>query len=109
MKNPVTKDPVIEEFLSRIAPLRSRIDKIILFGSHARGEAAPWSDYDLLIVVPDRDRVLVDQLYDAVVQVLCATEKELSLKIFSREKYSYLSGLHTPFMQNIQKEGILLG
>lgn len=27
-------------------------DRIILFGSHARGEAGPWSDIDLLVVLP---------------------------------------------------------
>lgn len=29
-----------------------RPEKIILFGSHARGDAAPYSDIDLLIVMP---------------------------------------------------------
>lgn len=28
-------------------------EKVILFGSHARGEAGPDSDLDLLVVVPD--------------------------------------------------------
>ena len=28
-------------------------ERIYLFGSHARGEAGPDSDYDLLVVVPD--------------------------------------------------------
>ena len=27
-------------------------EKIILFGSHARGEATPDSDYDLFVIVP---------------------------------------------------------
>jgi uncharacterized protein len=32
-------------------------EKIILFGSHARGEATPESDYDLFVIVPyDGDR-----------------------------------------------------
>lgn len=28
-------------------------DKVILFGSHARGDAVPDSDLDLLVIVPD--------------------------------------------------------
>src|SRR5258708_5588731 len=73
-------DLVIRQFLDRIHPLRDRIEKIVLFGSRARGQAAPWSDYDVMIVVHEREQGLVDRLYDAVVQVLCSTEKELSLK-----------------------------
>lgn len=36
-----------ERIVRRFAP-----DKIILFGSHARGDAAPDSDIDLLVVMP---------------------------------------------------------
>lgn len=30
-----------------------RPEAVILFGSHARGEAGPDSDYDLLVILPD--------------------------------------------------------
>jgi predicted nucleotidyltransferase len=36
-----------ERIVRRFDPL-----KIILFGSHARGEAGPWSEVDLLVVLP---------------------------------------------------------
>ncbi len=36
-----------ERIVKRFAP-----DKIILFGSHARGDAGPDSDVDLLVVMP---------------------------------------------------------
>lgn len=38
---------IVERIVSGFAPLR-----IILFGSHARGQARPESDVDLLIVLP---------------------------------------------------------
>jgi predicted nucleotidyltransferase len=38
---------MVERILSRFMP-----DKIILFGSHARGDPGPDSDVDLLIVMP---------------------------------------------------------
>ena len=37
----------VDRIVERFGP-----DKIILFGSHARGEAGPDSDIDLLIVMP---------------------------------------------------------
>jgi predicted nucleotidyltransferase len=41
---PALLDPVVAYFQPR---------RVILFGSHARGEAAPDSDIDLLVVVDD--------------------------------------------------------
>ncbi|MDX2251518.1 MAG: nucleotidyltransferase domain-containing protein [Nitrospira sp.] len=47
--NPV--QDTIREMVRRIVA-RFHPDKIILFGSHARGQAGPDSDVDLLIVMP---------------------------------------------------------
>jgi len=41
----------IKEMVRRIAG-RFHPEKIILFGSHARGDAGPDSDVDLLVVMP---------------------------------------------------------
>ncbi len=42
---------VLGEIVRRILSVADP-DRIILFGSRARGEAAPGSDYDLLVVAP---------------------------------------------------------
>lgn len=41
----------IEEILRRIVQ-QFKPDRVILFGSHARGDAGPESDADLLVVMP---------------------------------------------------------
>ncbi|MEW5766368.1 MAG: nucleotidyltransferase domain-containing protein [bacterium] len=56
-------DKVIALFLERIQDFRDEIDTIYLFGSQVRGTARPNSDYDLLIVIPQKDRRLKDKLY----------------------------------------------
>jgi uncharacterized protein len=60
-----TRSPPID-----LAPLRTLLDRIEekyrplqiwLFGSRARGDARPWSDWDLFVVVPDdTDEGLLD-------------------------------------------------
>jgi predicted nucleotidyltransferase len=45
-------DPVLAEVVRRLLEAY-RPERIYLFGSVARGEAGPDSDYDLLVVVPD--------------------------------------------------------
>ncbi|MEI6500012.1 MAG: nucleotidyltransferase domain-containing protein [Armatimonadota bacterium] len=49
-------ESAIEEMVRRIVEA-VHPDKIILFGSHARGEAGPDSDVDLMVIAPsDEDR-----------------------------------------------------
>jgi len=43
---------IIDEMVERIVREFNPIE-IILFGSHARGDAHRWSDVDLLVVMPD--------------------------------------------------------
>ena len=45
-------DPVLAEIVHRLVDAYQP-ERIYLFGSVARGEAGPDSDYDLLVVVPD--------------------------------------------------------
>jgi len=45
-------DPVIHSFLERLAQ-RYRLERVILFGSRARGDELRGSDYDFIIVSPD--------------------------------------------------------
>lgn len=55
-------DPVLEDFLQRIDPVRQEIKQIVLFGSRARGDYAFDSDYDLLLVVVNKNARLIDVL-----------------------------------------------
>ena len=52
IKAPTTDDPVLAEMVRRLVEVY-RPERIVLFGSVARGEAGPDSDYDLMVVVPD--------------------------------------------------------
>ena len=51
-KPPSADDPVLSEVVHRLRELY-RPEQIYLFGSTARGESGPDSDYDLMVVVPD--------------------------------------------------------
>ena len=43
----MTLEQIVQTIATELKP-----EKIILFGSHARGEATPDSDYDLFVIVP---------------------------------------------------------
>jgi uncharacterized protein len=53
MKPPdLQNDPILAEIVRRLVAAYQP-ERVYLFGSHARGEAGPDSDYDLMVVVPD--------------------------------------------------------
>ena len=51
-KTPTASDPVLAEVVRRLVEAY-RPERVYLFGSVARGDAGPDSDYDLLVVVQD--------------------------------------------------------
>jgi uncharacterized protein len=83
--------------------LGDRLDRVVLFGSRSRGDAAPDSDFDLLVTVQnlqetDRKRVFeiaadLSLEYDTVLTVLVVPAND-----FTEDRYFYL-------YENIQKEG----
>jgi len=105
----VASDPTLNLFLKSIVKVRPEIQRLILFGSRARGDALPDSDYDLLLVVHTKTDALLDALYDAVIETLLTTGRLVSLKIFTEPEYRRLNKLSTPFMRRIQTEGLPVG
>jgi len=62
-------DSVLDEVVQRIVEVADP-DKIILFGSAARGEAGPDSDLDLLIIKPGvHRRKLAQKIYQRLLGV----------------------------------------
>ncbi len=102
-------DKIVNQFLELIHPCIEDIEEIYLFGSRCRDDWRPDSDYDLLIVLKIKDRVIIDKLYDAVMEILLSTTKLISLKIFTSSEFNRLKSIPTPFMSNVTTKGIKLG
>jgi uncharacterized protein len=83
--------------------------QIILYGSRARGDAAPDSDWDLLVLLAgsvdmERKRAISHRLYELEWE----TNTVLSPMIREREQWESSLYRAMPFHWNVTREGIAL-
>lgn len=102
-----TKDPVLTRFRAALDQIYgSRIERVVLFGSRARGEARPDSDYDVavfLTVLPDRWAEM-DRLADLGTAILDTDGKLVHALPYPSAAYAE----RTPLMHEIRKDGVEL-
>ena len=90
---------VIEEVVRRIVGV-SDPQRIILFGSHARGDCGPDSDLDILVVI-DSDLDFVTRTADLARQLRAGVD--LDLLAYTPQEMECIS--HRPFIQHVLKIG----
>jgi len=81
-------------------------DKLILFGSQARNEATPDSDWDLLIILDKPKREPKDTTYyrDPFIRLGIELNEYFSTKIYSRDEWD--RSKPSLFYHNVQIDGI---
>ena len=85
-----------------------QIEKIVLFGSVARGEQNKDSDIDLLIVWRGNKKKAWDNLEKIAFPLVLESKKYLSLKLIGLQEFKKMEKIGNPFVQNIKREGINL-
>jgi predicted nucleotidyltransferase len=102
-----TEDTVLARFRSALQEIYGgRLDRIVLFGSRARGDATTDSDYDVAVFLndmPDRWAEL-HKLADLRTRFLEDTGAFFDAKPYRTDAYDDPS----PLMHEVRREGILV-
>ena|SRR3990172_12758628 len=105
-----TKVKALKEFINSIkAKYGSKIDRIILFGSYARGDYREESDIDVLVIWKGDEVEGWNSLEREAVEVLFKYGSFISLKIISPNEYSSMKDMDFPFIRNVSVEGVVVG
>ena len=78
------------------AELAQQVKSIVLFGSQARGDAWPGSDYDFVVVLDRADRAARDKVSAAGAELLNETNRLCSALIYARRSGVGLSWYSSP-------------
>jgi uncharacterized protein len=98
-------DPILQRFKAELQEMYGdQLERIVLFGSRARDEAQPDSDYDVAVFLkelrdPWKERF---RLADLRVDFLDGAGAFLDAKPFSITEY----GERTPIMNEIRRDGL---
>ena len=105
-EKPLIDDQIIEEMVRRLREA-FQPERIYLFGSKARGDIGPDSDYDLLIVVPDEAPPELKRSCLAY-QALRGTSTAADVLVWTKDAFD--SRLHLPasLPAIVAREGKLL-
>ena len=95
----------IQSFAAAIAR-EFQPERIILFGSHARGEAGPVSDVDLLVIMPRDGKTPHQQA--AEIYGCCDSEFPVDILVRTKEEFEQRQRMNDWFMRDIAREGITL-
>lgn len=100
-----TEDPVLSRFRAALDEMYGdKLERVVLFGSRARGDANAHSDYDVAVFLkdlPDRWKEL-HRLADLRVDFIDDTGVFIDAKPFSIAAYKD----RTPLMHEIRRDGL---
>ena len=103
------EEKAVRAFISAIKEkLQDQLIEAKIFGSKIRGDYSQDSDIDILIVLDKRNKVLIDILYEQLLDIELEYDSKISLTIFSQAEYQQNLNAHTPFMESIINEGVTL-
>jgi predicted nucleotidyltransferase len=100
-------DPVLARFRAALDDIYgNQIDRVVLFGSRARGDAHPDSDYDVAVFLRDMSDRFVElyRLADLSTDILGDTGEFVHAMPYRSNAYDE----RTPLMREIRREGVEL-
>jgi uncharacterized protein len=97
-------DPVLVKFRAALNELYGdRIERVVLFGSRARGDAHPDSDYDVAVFLKDLDDrwAEADKIAITTTNILLETGEMIHAMPYRAGSYRE----RTPLMHELRREG----
>jgi uncharacterized protein len=102
----LTADPVLEEMVNRLVG-SLQPEKIYLFGSRARSDATPESDYDLMVIVPTAT-LPPYRRNQLAFRLLCGVPASKGVIVLTRQEFNQKKDVACSLPATVLREGKML-
>ena len=108
LKLPEKHRNYLKEFLRQVSqlPERGRIEKLVLFGSCARGDATERSDLDIVAIGENLDDELLWKLYDCMPAYIPGKYVENDIIAITNKQYRDYIHSFGMVQKHIEQEGV---
>ncbi|MCA9997743.1 MAG: nucleotidyltransferase domain-containing protein [Anaerolineales bacterium] len=86
----------------------SRLVELILYGSQARGEAAPDSDIDVMVVLSGEVDPWVEIERGGKITAALSLKHDVVISCVYMPTNRFMNDKHSPLLRNVRREGIKL-
>lgn len=90
------------------AELGERLIRMDIFGSKVKGNFTEDSDIDILIIVKKRTLDVMDMVAGIASELMLKYNLPISPVVFSEYEYKVNANMSSPFILNVESEGIVL-
>ena len=102
---------IIYQFSQQLKDIMgSKLTKVIVYGSYARGDYTEDSDIDIMVLTTLTDKEIEQietEIYDLAFDFLMDYGVDINVVIKNEKQFNYWLGA-LPFYNNVQKEGVVL-
>jgi uncharacterized protein len=96
----------IKEYLAAVRAAGIHARRAVVFGSHARGTAGPWSDIDLVVIAPELDDPAGHEWIDKLWELRAVTDSRIEpIACGERE---WVTDDSRPILEIARREGVMV-
>jgi predicted nucleotidyltransferase len=96
----------VRRYLAAVQAAGIHARRAVLFGSHARNQAGPWSDIDLVVIAPELDRPDGQELIDLLWELRAVTDSRIEPIPCGEREWETDSS--RPILEIARREGVVI-